>query len=481
MEKHLSLQGLSIARTGEFVNREVIDALARLDEFGARHVKISRRMDVLVVGDRGYSKQPEKAHAKGIPILTERQFASLLRQGFYIYDAQEAASELLHVRQGPRVFGEVRSILNQPRPSRSWGHLCTLLDQCERDEQEMLVDYIARHMARWSLEERLVCSAPLSWLEQLAKQERAPKFRLVRTLDLTVFQGEMKRCVQILACQDLHDVLALRVAGRLPGYFDHDDSAELHGVLDRATWCDGLVSVGLGGVALVAFERLLKKGRLAQLERLELIDVRFGWASQAIDLYGSFITLCAQVCHLKWIGLGKIVVEFLGWALSGEGMLDDEGELLDSRDYLGDAWEPLREAIMRVDGLDVSACRRWNAYMARFLEEFELARVGVSWPGCVARESSCEDLFDNPMTYMRQSVNATTLILSGSGRTEQVWVEVEQDSGELAQITDARGRALVEKLCVPDSVGRVVLRGLVEERVLTWFEEVLGEDRVEVE
>ena len=475
----IELEGLSVARTGEFVRPEVIEALDRLGDFGAQLVKISRRMELLVVGDRGYSKQPEKAHRKGIPIVTEQQFASLLEHGSLEYDADEAEHLILHVRQGPRVFGEVRSILNQPSAYRSWGHLCTLLDQCEAPEQEMLVDYIAQQMVQWSEEQRLACIAPLIWLEQLERRERAPKFRLIRALDLSMGTFDVKQCAQIIMHEDLHDLLALRLTSWPAGHTSHDVDLDVFRALERVTWCETLVSIGVGNASMRAMDRLHRNERLRRIRRLEVLEVPFGWSYRGLDVFCECLDLFSDGRAIEWIKLGQKTVAFLGWALSGERGEDGSGEPYDSRECLGHAWAQMRSVLSSARGLDMSGCVGWNIHMARFLEEFDPVCLRVAWPGCVRHvEGGAEEVFYNPMTYMRHYVEVVPLVLSTSPKLECVHVDVTMASVD--ELVSMRGRELVEVMGIPDAVTRVVLHGGVDERVRGWFEGVLGAGRVEV-
>lgn len=80
------------------------------------------------------------------------------------------------------MFGQLRSLLQQPPSAALWGQICEALDRWPRREaRDQAIPYIEGHVSRWPSH---LLVAPTTWTKKLMFGQLVPGMTLVRTLQL---------------------------------------------------------------------------------------------------------------------------------------------------------------------------------------------------------------------------------------------------------------------------------------------------------
>lgn len=466
----IELKGLKVARTGTFASKEVVAALDNLESYGAHLVKISRKMQLLVCGVNGFSKQPNKAHQKGIPIIGEEDLLTLLRQGYLDYKAEGAIERVVDTHREQVVFGEVRSILNMPYAHRHWGHLCVLLAQCEGEALDALVRYVEHEVSRWTVDQQLLCDLPQTWMLQILKGDRSPMFGLVRRIDLSMHiskwqQLSSKEAVKVVQHPDLKHVMSVDMSG----WRGWPSRIDIFNALEHVSWRSELIEIGLGDVYTSELALLTTKRFFDGVERVRMHGLASsGLVSQCHVIRALFLhqLLVRLSVPAKWMDL-------VGW-VKRERMLREEvytQEMMDEMrwdpryDSLGEWWQ---EIVGHVRMLDLSEVDYWSEFAQDGLAGINVSEVSVLWPDVMLTP---ERLYNYKGPGAKVMAMAQFRLPVGVRLLECV---VNQEKA--AELVTVRGKELLEQLTQgADELEQVVVRGNYDERVEGWFGDVFGE------
>lgn len=287
-----------------FQNTRTVESALR-----ARGGKITKSMaqktEVLICGT-GYTRKPETASDRGLPVLREPELLTLLEEGEIEIDfapaSIESGEESLDVS-----IAEARSLLTRPPGRALWDELVGLIDRSTPESQGPLISYLEEHLAQWSRREQRLCLAPRDWATQMTQGQDAPAYRLVRRLDLDRLDFKSTAVKKLLGCANLVDVHHLDLALRKPltktvfralandekfafiehfalGFFDEDSVKELDG---GVPW-DNLRTLRFypsdyWRVELPAYTALFTSARCAQVQKL-IFTSRHSWGSRAAEI-----------------------------------------------------------------------------------------------------------------------------------------------------------------------------------------------------
>ncbi len=472
----IELKGLKVARTGTFASKEVVAALDNLESYGAHLVKISRKMQLLVCGANGFSKQPNKAHKKGIPIIGEEDLLTLLRQGYLDFKAEGAIERVVDTRREQAVFGEVRSILNMPYAHRHWGHLCVLLAQCEGEALDALVCYVEHEVSRWTVDQQLSCDLPKAWMLQMLKGDRSPMFGLVRCIDLGMGESmgrELagKEAAKLLQHPDLEHVMSVK----FPGWYGWPGGRDVFYALDDVSWRERLIEVDIGMVSSSELDVLMSRMTFDGVRRVRMDSLKTGMSDKIARQCFSIKALFFRQPIERLVAHAELMetVGYVKW-------VEEHGEEVYSEDmFLNSLWghrfdyfrEWVREILANVNMLDLSEVKCWSDFTQDGFADVQVKELSVLWPDVMLEPESRQTYFDCVLSQNIELDWAQFRLPVGVRLLECV---VNQEKA--AELVTVRGKELLGQLTQgADELEQVVVRGNYDERVEGWFGDVFGE------
>ena len=214
---------------------------------------VSSRTDYLVEGKSASEFKLQDARTLGVTVISEDDVRALLRgEEIAIAQPGEDGSKDLD-----ELIGAARGVFDGVMGARAWEQLIALLDACSLEQEGALTHYISSQVgARWEAEgardraiaywakeaaaERwtdwldsehmpgpayreihdwvivpysLSYKAPEHWLGEMMRGVDAPKYGIVRSLDLMRFYAASKKVHAILTHPNLDNIHALRASG----------------------------------------------------------------------------------------------------------------------------------------------------------------------------------------------------------------------------------------------------------------------------
>ena len=209
----IELEGTTFCVTGNFDNHQNTRTVeAALRAAGAKTVKsMGLKVEVLVLGTRSLPRQTQIAKDRGIPILRETELDTLLAKGSVEIDFEPPS-----VEDGDasidELLGEVRGVLAEAPSPALWGQIVALVNQCDPDQLNPLVDYINGHIEHWPAHQTMLCVAPRAWAAAMLRGQDTPAYRLVRRLDLSDVAVNTTTFKKVLGCASLNAVESMDLA-----------------------------------------------------------------------------------------------------------------------------------------------------------------------------------------------------------------------------------------------------------------------------
>ncbi len=157
-------------------NPQIKDAITRAG--GIITTALSSKTDYLLAGQPRSNKY-DQAKLLGTPMLYEEDLVALLAGEVVEVEDVGAAGD----RSADDLLGEVRAVMQGPPSIQMWEALVELLDACNAEDVGVLTRYIDDYVSRWGVI-REFRSAPKHWVAEMIRGIDAPKYRIVRALDL---------------------------------------------------------------------------------------------------------------------------------------------------------------------------------------------------------------------------------------------------------------------------------------------------------
>ncbi len=208
MTKHrLELKGALIAYGGRLNKVDWGYAERRIRERGGQTSDaISARLTCFVAGTQAQSKIT-RARARGVPIITEAQLATLLEDGVLEWEEAPAFEATTTFDES---VAELRAIFNAAPTSSAWTRCLEIVEGCDPERLEDLITYAQSFITAWDRAEMGKWSppdkhplltnapkywasglpadelrvAPPLWLFDIAQGRAHPKHALARALNL---------------------------------------------------------------------------------------------------------------------------------------------------------------------------------------------------------------------------------------------------------------------------------------------------------
>lgn len=212
-----TIDGKTFVLTGKLETMTRSEAQRKIRAAGGKIGKsVNSKTDFVVVGKRP-GKKYTQARSRGIPTVDEADLDALLSgEAIEVEDELEEAGE----RSMGEVIGEIRGVLDGHPSPEMWEAIVKQVDTCQPEQLEQLVAYVEDHVSRWdegemerqeaaapSLRDRRTDSyddrgwswwysrsrslrgdirvAPEEWITQMVNGIDSPKFRLIRTINLS--------------------------------------------------------------------------------------------------------------------------------------------------------------------------------------------------------------------------------------------------------------------------------------------------------
>jgi hypothetical protein len=213
MKQTITLRGAQITSVGRLFKLSVAEAARRIEEGGGTYsYEIRAGLTCFVEGSQAGNKAT-KAHARGIPAITEAQFLTLLEAGTL---EREIPDPFASKATFDESVAELRAIFNAQPSSQGWTRCLEIVEGCDPERIDDLLAYTQPFVAAWddttaldswrcpkdhplmahapedywlpSLPKHELRVAPPRWVHEIIQGQHHPKHGLARALCLTWFK-----------------------------------------------------------------------------------------------------------------------------------------------------------------------------------------------------------------------------------------------------------------------------------------------------